>query len=60
MSYPVQFSQIFLLLLVHHNVHTSDRFANHSDLAQLGGCTTSNFSHLKAAKFGFQVIELFG
>ena len=48
------------MLLVHNNVNTGDGFANHTDLAQFGGCTTGDLSNLKGAELGLQVIELLG
>ncbi len=60
MSYPVQFSQILFLLLVHHNVHTGDGFADHTDLAELGSRTTSDLGNFEGTEFGLQILELLG
>ena len=40
----VEFPQIFLLLLVHHNVDAGDGLPDHADLGQLGGSATSNLN----------------
>ena len=59
MSYPVKFPQVFLLLLMDHNVDTGDGFGDNTDFAQLRCCAAGHFSHTKAAQFGLEVIELF-
>ena len=58
-SYPVKFPQVFLLLLMDHNVDTGDGFGDNTDFAQLRCCAAGHFSHTKAAQFGLKVIELF-
>jgi len=56
---PVKFPQVFLLLLMDHNVDTGDGFGDNTDFAQLRCCAAGHFSHTKAAQFGLKVIELF-
>lgn len=60
LTYSVQFPEVLLLFLVHHNVHTGNGFANHTDFAQLRGRSAGDLSHFEATKFGLQIIELLG
>merc|ERR1719357_1122386 len=56
----VEFPQVLLLLLVHHDVHAGDGFSDHTDLGELRGSSSSHLSHSELGKFRLEVIELLG
>merc|ERR1712105_435650 len=47
-----------LLLLIHDNKDSGNRFPDNMDLRQLGCCSTGNFCHTELGEFFLQLIEL--
>lgn len=54
----VEFSEVLLLSLVDDGEHTGDRFANNSDLGELGGGSTGDFGDAQLRQLHLEVVQL--
>ena len=57
-AYLVEFAQVLLLLLVHHNVDPGDVLADNANLGELGGGPAGDFSNLESGELILQLLEL--